>query len=75
MSIVLIEEISEKYKDLVAQSAEECPGGAINLFNWGVADMVISFFDAKEECREIIRLLSKEPINAVSVSTYEYYKH
>jgi ferredoxin len=31
MSIVLVEEIPDKYKDLVIQSAEECPGGAISI--------------------------------------------
>ena len=31
MSIVLVEEIADKYKDLVTQSAEECPGGAISI--------------------------------------------
>ena len=31
MSIVLVEEIPDKYKDLVTQSAEECPGGAITI--------------------------------------------
>ena len=31
MSIVLVEEIPDKYKDLVTQSAEECPGGAISI--------------------------------------------
>ncbi|MCJ7776688.1 MAG: hypothetical protein MUP08_09915 [Desulfobulbaceae bacterium] len=29
MSIVLVDEIPDKYKDLATQSAEECPGGAI----------------------------------------------
>jgi len=31
MSIVLVEEIPDKYKDLVIQSADECPGGAISI--------------------------------------------
>ena len=31
MSIVLVDEIPEKYKDVVARSVEECPGGAINI--------------------------------------------
>ena len=31
MSIVLVEEIPGQYKDLVTQSAEECPGGAISI--------------------------------------------
>jgi ferredoxin len=31
MSIVLVDEISEKYKDLAVQAAEECPAGAISV--------------------------------------------
>ena len=31
MSIVLVEEIPWQYKDLVTQSAEECPGWAISV--------------------------------------------
>ena len=42
------------------------------ISNWGVADMDVSLFDTKEEYQEIIRLLSAEPIDAISVSTYEY---
>lgn len=42
------------------------------ISNWGVADMDVSLFESKEEYQEIIRLLSKEPIDALSVSTYMY---
>jgi 2,4-dienoyl-CoA reductase-like NADH-dependent reductase (Old Yellow Enzyme family) len=42
------------------------------ISNWGVADMEVSLFERKEEYQEIIRLLSKEPIDALSVSTYKY---
>lgn len=31
MSIVLVEEIPDKYKNVVIQSADECPGGAISI--------------------------------------------
>jgi len=31
MSVVLVDEISEKHKDLAVQAAEECPGGAISV--------------------------------------------
>ncbi len=34
--------------------------------------MEVSLFESKEEYQEIIRLLSKEPIDALSVSTYMY---
>ena len=42
------------------------------ISNWGVADMEVSLFDTKEEYQQIIRLLSNESIDAISVSTYEY---
>jgi 2,4-dienoyl-CoA reductase-like NADH-dependent reductase (Old Yellow Enzyme family) len=42
------------------------------ISNWGVADMEVSLFESKEEYQEIITLLSKEPIDAISVSTYNY---
>ncbi len=31
MSVVLVDEIPEKYKDLVGQAVEECPAGAISV--------------------------------------------
>ncbi len=42
------------------------------ISNWGVADMEVSLFETKKEYQDIIRLLSKEPLDAISVSTYEY---
>ena len=42
------------------------------ISNWGIADMEVSLFETKEEYQEIIRLFSKESIDAISVSTYEY---
>ena len=42
------------------------------ISNWGVADMEVSLFNSKGEYQEIIKLLSKEPIDAISVSTYRY---
>ena len=42
------------------------------ISNWGVADMEVSLFDDEPEYREIIRRLSEEPIDAISVSTYSY---
>jgi 2,4-dienoyl-CoA reductase-like NADH-dependent reductase (Old Yellow Enzyme family) len=44
----------------------------VRISNWGIADMEVSLFDSEEEYHEIIRLFSKEPIDAISVSTYEY---
>jgi 2,4-dienoyl-CoA reductase-like NADH-dependent reductase (Old Yellow Enzyme family) len=42
------------------------------ISNWGVADMDVSLFDSKSEWQQIIKMLSKEPIDAISVSTYDY---
>jgi 2,4-dienoyl-CoA reductase-like NADH-dependent reductase (Old Yellow Enzyme family) len=42
------------------------------ISNWGVADMEVSLFNTKAEYQEIIKTLSKEPIDAISVSTYGY---
>jgi 2,4-dienoyl-CoA reductase-like NADH-dependent reductase (Old Yellow Enzyme family) len=42
------------------------------ISNWGVADMKVSLFKDKAEWQQIIKMLSKEPIDAISVSTYDY---
>ncbi|MBT8368213.1 MAG: NADH-dependent flavin oxidoreductase [Deltaproteobacteria bacterium] len=42
------------------------------ISNWGVADMEVSLFETKAEWQQIIKLLSAEPIDAISVSTYGY---
>jgi len=42
------------------------------ISNWGVADMEVSLFNTKTEYQEIIKTLSKEPIDVISVSTYGY---
>jgi 2,4-dienoyl-CoA reductase-like NADH-dependent reductase (Old Yellow Enzyme family) len=42
------------------------------ISNWGVADMDVSLFNNKDEYQEIIKMLSMEPIDAVSVSTDGY---
>jgi len=45
---------------------------AFRISNWGVADMDVSLFESKSEYQEIIRMLSNEPIDVISVSTYNY---
>ena len=40
--------------------------------NWGIADMEVSLFEGREDFQETIRLLSREPIDAISVSTYSF---
>jgi 2,4-dienoyl-CoA reductase-like NADH-dependent reductase (Old Yellow Enzyme family) len=42
------------------------------ISNWGIADMEVSLFQSKEEWQNMIRLLSAEPVDAISVSTYVY---
>jgi len=45
------------------------------ISNWGVADMEVSLFEDQAEWQQIIKMLSKEPIDAISVSTYDYSKN
>ena len=42
------------------------------ISNWGVADMDVSLFGSHEEYQQVVRMLSEEPIDALSVSTYDY---
>ncbi len=42
------------------------------ISNWGIADMEVSLFQDHSEYQKTVRLLSKEPVDAVSVSTYDY---
>jgi 2,4-dienoyl-CoA reductase-like NADH-dependent reductase (Old Yellow Enzyme family) len=42
------------------------------ISNWSSAKMEVSLFENKTEWQEMIKLLSKEPIDAVSVSTFRY---
>ena len=44
----------------------------VRLSDWGVVDPDVSLFGTKEDYQEIIRLLSKEPIDAISVSAYDF---
>ena len=61
--------------ELIQAVAEVIPEDRLLTFrisNWGVADMEVSLFESKEEYQQIIRFLSEEPLDAISVSTYEY---
>jgi 2,4-dienoyl-CoA reductase-like NADH-dependent reductase (Old Yellow Enzyme family) len=42
------------------------------ISNWGVADMEVSLFEGRDEWQEMIRLLSKEQIDVISLSTYNF---
>ena len=44
----------------------------VRISDWGIVDMEVSLFGTKEEYQEIISLLSQEPIEAISVSTYDF---
>ena len=44
----------------------------VRLSDWGVVDLDVSLFGTRENYQETIRLLSAEPIDAVSVSTYDF---
>ena len=42
------------------------------ISNWGIADMDVSLFADQDEWQEVIALLNKEPLDAISVSTYDF---
>jgi 2,4-dienoyl-CoA reductase-like NADH-dependent reductase (Old Yellow Enzyme family) len=44
----------------------------VRISNWGIADMKVSLFESKEEYQEVIKRFSSEPVDAISVSTYDY---
>ena len=44
----------------------------VRISDWGVTDMDVSLFGTKAEYQEIITLLSREPVDAISVSAYDY---
>ena len=44
----------------------------VRVSNWGIADMAVSLFADAAEWQKMITLFSQEPIDAVSVSTYDF---
>lgn len=44
----------------------------VRVSNWGIADMTVSLFSDASEWQQMIQLFSKEPIDAISVSTYDF---
>ena len=42
------------------------------ISDWGVADPDVSLFKTREEWQALIKLLAAEPIDAISVSTYDF---
>ena len=44
----------------------------VRVSNWGIADMDVSLFSDAAEWQRMIRLFSQEPIDGLSVSTYDF---
>ena len=44
----------------------------VRISNWGIADMDVSLFKDADEWKALMGLFSNEPIDAISVSTYDY---
>ncbi len=44
----------------------------VRISNWGIADMDVSLFSDVSEWQTMVRLFSQEPIDAISVSTYDF---
>jgi 2,4-dienoyl-CoA reductase-like NADH-dependent reductase (Old Yellow Enzyme family) len=44
----------------------------VRISNWGIADMDVSLFSDAAEWQEMVRLFSQDPVDAISVSTYDY---
>ncbi len=63
-------EIIQAVKPVVPDDRLIC----FRISNWGVADMEVPLYGSKDEYQQIIRLLSGEPIDAISVSTYDFTK-
>ncbi len=42
------------------------------ISNWAIADMKVSQFSDQTEYQQIVSLLNKEPLDALSVSTYDF---
>jgi 2,4-dienoyl-CoA reductase-like NADH-dependent reductase (Old Yellow Enzyme family) len=62
-------------QEIIQAVAPVMPKGrllTVRLSDWGVVDMDVSLFGSKEDYQETIRLLSAEPIDAISVSTYDF---
>ncbi len=44
----------------------------VRVSNWGIADTEVSLFSGASEWQQMIQLFAKEPIDAISVSTYDF---
>ncbi|MCB2168494.1 MAG: NADH-dependent flavin oxidoreductase [Deltaproteobacteria bacterium] len=62
-------------KEVVAAVREVVPADRLLTFrisNWGVVDPDVSLFETREEWQALIERLSAEPIDAISLSTYDF---
>lgn len=62
-------------REVIRAVKETIPDDRLLLFrisNWGIADMDVSLFANQGEWQECIRMLDREPIDAISVSTYDF---
>lgn len=72
--------IANRYRfahDIITAVAPVIPADRLLTFrisDWGVVDMDVSLFRTKEEYQQIIALLSQEPLDAISVSAYDFQK-
>ncbi len=44
----------------------------VRISDWGIADMEVSLFKTQEEWQALIALFAAQPIDAISVSTYDF---
>ena len=61
--------------EVIQAVAAVVPEETLLLFrisNWGVADMEVSLFEDQREYQTLIGLLAREPLDAISVSTYRF---
>ena len=42
------------------------------ISNWSKTDMEVSLYSSKEEYQQVVKLLSREPLDVISVSTYDF---
>lgn len=62
-------------REVIQAVAAAIPDDRILTFrisNWGIADMDVSLFADADEWRALIGLLDAEPLDAISVSTYDF---
>lgn len=62
-------------REIIEAASSVVPSDRLLFFrisNWGIVDMMTSLFSGREEWQQLIRMLSTQPIDAISVSTYDF---